>query len=83
VAETRFFAGILFPTLIITIPATILTLICWQSVWFSANHGGLAVLAGLYLDVCQRGCLSGFFLAQPSINIYLHAPILWWVTSTW
>ena len=45
-----------FPTLMITIPATIIVLIWIGSLYGSqaAHQLGFAVCAGLYFDVCQR-----------------------------
>jgi cytochrome c oxidase subunit 1 len=61
------------PTLIITIPATIITLL-----WIGTIYGSRLRLstAGLFclgfVSVFVTGGLSGFFLSQPSIDTYLH-----------
>ena len=61
------------PTLIITIPATIATLL-----WIGTIYGGRLrfTTASLFclgfVSVFVTGGLSGFFLAQPSIDTYLH-----------
>jgi cytochrome c oxidase subunit 1 len=61
------------PTLIITIPATIITLL-----WIGTLYGGklrftTAMLFCIgFVSVFVSGGISGFFLAQPSIDVYLH-----------
>jgi cytochrome c oxidase subunit I len=61
------------PTLIITIPATIATLL-----WIGTVYGAKLqfTTAGLFclgfISVFVSGGISGFFLAQPSIDVYLH-----------
>jgi len=63
-----------FPTLIITIPATILTLIWLGSLYGSRLQITAASLFSLgFISMFVSGGVSGFFLAQPSIDIYLHA----------
>ncbi len=63
-----------FPTLIITIPATILTLIWLGSLYGSKLRINSASLFALgFISMFVSGGVSGFFLAQPSIDIYLHA----------
>ncbi|HEY3928435.1 MAG TPA: cbb3-type cytochrome c oxidase subunit I [Candidatus Koribacter sp.] len=63
-----------FPTLIITIPATILTLIWVGSIYGSRLRITSASLFALgFISLFVSGGVSGFFLAQPSIDIYLHA----------
>ena len=63
-----------FPTLVITIPATILTLIWLGSLYGSRLQITSASLFALgFLSMFVSGGVSGFFLAQPSIDIYLHA----------
>src|ERR1700726_1798038 len=63
-----------FPTLTITIPATIITLI-WLGSFYGANiqvnYASLFALG--FVSMFVSGGVSGFFLAQPSIDIYLHA----------
>lgn len=63
-----------FPTLVITIPATILTLIWLGSIYGSRLRITTASLFALgFISMFVSGGVSGFFLAQPSIDIYLHA----------
>ena len=63
-----------FPTLVITIPATIMTLIWMGSLYGSRLRITAASLFALgFLSMFVSGGVSGFFLAQPSIDIYLHA----------
>src|SRR3979411_1783590 len=63
-----------FPTLVITIPATILTLIWLGSLYGSRLQITTASLFALgFISMFVSGGVSGFFLAQPSIDIYLHA----------
>jgi cytochrome c oxidase subunit 1 len=63
-----------FPTLVITIPATILTLIWLGSIYGSRLRITSASLFALgFISMFVSGGVSGFFLAQPSIDIYLHA----------
>src|SRR2546427_13082185 len=62
------------PTLIITIPATIATLL-----WIGTIYGAKlrfttpALFCLGFVSVFVSGGLSGFFLAQPSIDTYPHA----------
>jgi cytochrome c oxidase subunit I len=63
-----------FPTLIITIPATIVTLIWIGSLYGSRLRINAASLFALgFISMFVSGGVSGFFLAQPSIDIMLHA----------
>jgi cytochrome c oxidase subunit 1 len=63
-----------FPTLVITIPATIMTLIWLGSLYGSKLRITAASLFALgFISMFVSGGVSGFFLAQPSIDIYLHA----------
>jgi len=63
-----------FPTLVITIPATIMTLIWLGSLYGSKLRINTASLYALgFISMFVSGGVSGFFLAQPSIDIYLHA----------
>jgi cytochrome c oxidase subunit 1/cytochrome c oxidase subunit I+III len=63
-----------FPTLVITIPATVLTLIWLGSLYGSRLQITTASLFSLgFISMFVSGGVSGFFLAQPSIDIYLHA----------
>jgi len=70
------FSSLVFsvPTLIITIPASIVTL-NWIGTVFGArlrlHTPGLFAIG--FISVFVTGGLSGFFLAQPSLDIYLHA----------
>ncbi len=70
------FSSLLFsvPTLIITIPASIISL-NWIGTAFGArlrfHTPGLFAIG--FISVFVTGGLSGFFLAQPSLDIYLHA----------
>jgi len=63
-----------FPTLTITIPATIITLI-WLGSLYGANIqiNTASFFALGFISMFVSGGVSGFFLAQPSIDIYLHA----------
>jgi cytochrome c oxidase subunit 1 len=70
------FSATLFsvPTLIITIPATIVTLLWIGSIYGSKLRLTTASLFCLgFVSVFVSGGISGFFLAQPSIDTYLHA----------
>jgi cytochrome c oxidase subunit 1 len=63
-----------FPTLVITIPATILTLIWIGSLYGSRLQITAASLFALgFVSMFVSGGVSGFFLAQPSLDVYLHA----------
>ena len=63
-----------FPTLIITIPATIIVLMWIGSLYGSKIRINAASLFALgFISVFVTGGVSGFFLAQPSIDIMLHA----------
>jgi cytochrome c oxidase subunit 1 len=63
-----------FPTLVITIPATIITLMWLGSLYGSKLRINTASLFALgFISMFVSGGVSGFFLAQPSIDIYLHA----------
>jgi cytochrome c oxidase subunit 1 len=62
-----------FPTLVITIPATILTLIWIGSLYGAKLQINSASLFALgFISMFVSGGVSGFFLAQPSIDVYLH-----------
>ena len=62
------------PTLIITIPATILTLLLIGTVYGAKMRFTTPALFCIgFISVFISGGISGFFLAQPSIDIYLHA----------
>src|SRR6202795_760058 len=63
-----------FPPLVITIPASIIVLIWLFSLYgckLRINSASLFSLAFIWMFI--RGGVSGFFLAQPSIDIMLHA----------
>jgi len=70
------FSALLFsvPTLFITIPATIATLV-WLGSIYGANirFTTPALFCLGFISVFISGGISGFFLAQPSIDTYLHA----------
>src|SRR5271154_30629 len=63
-----------FPTLIITIPAAIITFI-WLGSLYGANLRitAASLFALGFISMFVTGGVSGFFLAQPSVDIYLHA----------
>src|SRR3982074_358081 len=64
-----------FPTLVITIPATIIVLIQVFSLYGSNLRINSASLFALgFISMFVSGGVSGFFLAQPSIDIMLHSP---------
>ncbi len=63
-----------FPTLIITIPSTIVVLIWLGSLYGSKLRINSASLFSLgFISMFIAGGVSGFFLAQPSLDIMLHA----------
>ena len=63
-----------FPTLAITIPSTIIVLIWVFSLYGSKLRINSASLFALgFVSMFVSGGVSGFFLAQPSIDIMLHA----------
>jgi cytochrome c oxidase subunit 1 len=63
-----------FPTLVITIPATIIVLIQVFSLYGSKLRINSASLFALgFISMFVSGGVTGFFLAQPSIDIMLHA----------
>src|SRR4051812_24958001 len=63
-----------FPTLIITIPATLIVLIFLGSLYGAKIRINSASLFALgFISVFVSGGITGFFLAQPAIDIYLHA----------
>ena len=63
-----------FPTLAITIPATIIVLIWIGSIYGSKLRITSASLFALgFVSMFVSGGISGFFLAQPSLDIMLHA----------
>src|SRR2546430_2606000 len=63
-----------YPTLVITIPATIVVLIWVFSLYGSKLRINSASLFALgFISMFVSGGVTGFFLAQPSIDIMLHA----------
>src|SRR6516164_4689586 len=63
-----------FPTLMITIPSTIIVLIWLGSLYGSKLRINSASLFALgFISLFITGGVSGFFLAQPTIQIKLHA----------
>jgi cytochrome c oxidase subunit I len=63
-----------FPTLVITIPSTIIVLIWLGSLYGSRLRINTASLFALgMISMFISGGVSGFFLAQPSLDIMLHA----------
>jgi cytochrome c oxidase subunit I len=63
-----------FPTLIITIPSTIIVLIWMGSLYGSRLRINTASLFAIgMVSMFISGGVSGFFLAQPSLDIMLHA----------
>jgi cytochrome c oxidase subunit 1 len=63
-----------FPTLVITIPSTIVVLMWIGSLYGSKLRITSASLFALgFISMFVSGGVSGFFLAQPSIDIMLHA----------
>jgi cytochrome c oxidase subunit I len=70
------YSAILFsvPTLIITIPSTVAVLMWVGTLYGAKLRFNTACLFSLgFISVFISGGISGFFLAQPSIDIYLHA----------
>jgi cytochrome c oxidase subunit I len=62
------------PTLVITIPATIMTLLLIGSVYGAKLRFTTPALFCLgFISVFISGGISGFYLAQPSLDTYLHA----------
>ena len=63
-----------FPTLVITIPSTIIVLIWLGSLYGAKLRINSASLFSLgFVSMFISGGVSGFFLAQPSLDIMLHA----------
>src|ERR1700681_2215836 len=63
-----------FPTLVITIPSTIIVLIWLCSLYGAKIRINSASLFALgFISMFISGGVSGFFLAQPSLDIMLHA----------
>jgi cytochrome c oxidase subunit I len=62
------------PTLVITIPATIMTLLLIGTVYGAKLRFTTPALFCLgFISVFISGGISGFYLAQPSLDTYLHA----------
>jgi cytochrome c oxidase subunit 1 len=62
------------PTLVITIPATIMALLLTASVYGAKMRFDTPALFCLgFISVFISGGISGFYLAQPSLDTYLHA----------
>ncbi len=62
------------PTLIITLPATIVTLNWFGTIWGARMRLTTAMMFALaFISVFVTGGLSGMFLAQPALDIYLHS----------
>src|ERR1700689_4434191 len=65
------------PTLIITIPATIMTLLLTASLYGAKMRFDTPALFCLgFISVFISGGISGFYLAQPSLDLYLYATYL-------
>src|SRR5271166_816201 len=63
-----------FPTLVITIPSAIIVLIWLGSLYGSKLRINSASLFALgFISMFISGGVSGFFLAQPSLDIMIHA----------
>ena len=63
-----------FPTLVITIPMSLITLIWIGSLYGAKIRINSASLFALgFISMFVSGGVTGFFLAQPAIDIYLHA----------
>jgi cytochrome c oxidase subunit I len=63
-----------FPTLIITIPSTVIVLLWIGSLYGAKLRINTASLFALgFISMFVSGGVSGFFLAQPSVDIMLHA----------
>ena len=63
-----------FPTLVITIPSSIVVLVWLGSLYGAKIRINSASLFALgFISMFISGGVSGFFLAQPSIDIMLHA----------
>ncbi len=63
-----------FPTLVITIPSSVVVLIWLGSLYGAKLRINTASLFALgFISMFISGGVSGFFLAQPSVDIMLHA----------
>jgi cytochrome c oxidase subunit 1 len=62
------------PTLIITLPSTIVTLNWFGTIWGARIRLTTAMMFALaFISVFVTGGLSGIFLAQPALDVYLHS----------
>jgi cytochrome c oxidase subunit 1 len=70
------FSGFLFsiPTIIISLPATITTLLWLGTLWGGRLHFSTAMMFCLgFISTFVTGGLGGIFLAHPAIDSYLHS----------
>ncbi len=70
------FSGFLFsiPTIIISLPSTIVTLLWLGTLWGGRLHFSTAMMFCLgFISTFITGGLSGILLAHPAIDSYLHA----------
>ena len=70
------FSGFLFsiPTIIISLPATVTTLLWLGTLWGGRLHFTTAMMFCLaFISTFVTGGLTGIFLAHPAIDAYLHA----------
>ena len=75
-----------FPTLTITIPATIVILIWLGSLYGAKLRMNSAALSrSAFISMFVSGGVSGFFSLQPSIDIMLHATyfVVWTLPMVW
>ena len=70
------FSGFMFsiPTIIISLPATVTTLLWLGTLWGGRLHFTTAMMFCLaFISMFVTGGLTGIFLAHPAIDAYLHA----------
>jgi len=70
------FSGFLFsiPTIIISLPATVTTLLWLGTLWGGRLHFTTAMMFCLaFISTFVTGGLTGIFLAHPALDAYLHA----------
>jgi len=70
------FSGFLFsiPTIIISLPATITTLLWLGTIWGGKLHFNTSMMFCLgFISTFVTGGLSGILLAHPAVDSYLHA----------
>jgi len=70
------FSGFLFsiPTIIISLPATITTLLWLGTIWGGRLHFNTSMMFCLgFISTFVTGGLSGILLAHPAVDSYLHA----------